>query len=356
MIHGGESDRKVNMDFSVNLNPLGTPEAVKDAILEGIQNAGSYPEYEQRILRHKLSKLEGIRPEQIIAGNGASELIMAAVRAINPKKAVIVEPAFYGYRHALTSLGECEIEEYILEDADGFALNAEKSELIDIIKGGADVIFLANPGNPTGQNIEEKTLEMLINTADEHNCAVVLDESFLLLSQSYNVVDINRTSQLLGKYPKLYILRSFTKLMSIPGIRIGYIMSTGNNITQIKKQLSEWNISQPADYAGRACAEVIANTDFVSSSIDYVNRERAYLSSELKARGYDIYRSDTVYIMLKNQPSVDDESLFDKLLDKGILIRDCSNFAGLKKGYYRIAVKDHESNVKLIEALDEIRE
>lgn len=366
MIHGGMVDEKVNMDFSVNLNPLGTPEAVKTAILEGVDKLGQYPDYEQRILRSKLAKMEGIETSQVVAGNGASELIMALVRAVNPKKAVIVEPAFYGYRHALNSLENCEISEYVLAEENNFSLshgtqnNAGNDGLVNIIREGADIVFLANPGNPIGQNIDEQTLETLIKAGKEYGCIIALDESFLKLSQGFSAVDINVRKRWLDEYTNLYIIRSFTKLMAIPGIRIGYIMSTKSNIESITKQLGEWNISQPADYAGRACTEVIEAKKYIVDTNNYVNQERAYLSKELSDRGFRVYNSDTVYITMKNGKTegckIAEQDLYQKLLAKGILIRDCSNFMGLGTGYYRIAVKDHKSNERLIQIIDEITE
>lgn len=346
-IHGGECDRKVDIDFSVNLNPLKTPQKVTDAIMQGVSRADCYPEYYQTAIRSELAKMEGISPDKVIAGNGASELLMAVVKAVNPKKAIIVEPGFYGYRHALNSLEKCEIQEFILTEDTEYRIT---ERLVDIIHEDTDLLFLTNPCNPLGYNIDDLLLKRLLNKAKECKCAVLLDESFLLLSKDYSKVNITHTNGLIYNYPNLFIIRSFTKVMAIPGIRIGYIMSTKENIDRISKQLGEWNLSQVADYAGRASAQVIMETDFITKSNDYVNQESEYLTTELQKRDFRVFESDTVYITLKTE--ID---LFNRLLDKGILIRDCSNFTGLEKGFYRIAVRDHNSNVKLIEAIDEIR-
>lgn len=347
MIHGGICDSKVNIDFSVNLNPLGTPKEVLKGISEGVKRLGEYPEYSQSSLREALGRLEGISADEVVAGNGASELIMAVVRAVNPKKAVLIEPGFYGYRHALNSLPECSIEEVRIMPENDFKIDIDK---VNISLIDADILFISQPWNPTGYCIEENELERILERAAQEGCAVVLDQSFIMLSNDYNSVYINNIKGMLERYDNVYIIRSFTKLMAIPGVRIGYIMSTKSNIHKICGQLGEWNVSQVADYAARECVRTIIETDFLKATQNYVNQEREYLTKSLKRMGIRVYDSSTVYIMFGEK-----QELFDKLLDRGILIRDCKSFKGLENGYYRIAVKDHESNVKLIEAINEIR-
>jgi threonine-phosphate decarboxylase len=135
----------------------------------------------------------------------------------------------------------------------------------------------------------------------------------------------------------------------MPGIRMGYVLASAENIARIKKHLPEWNLSVTSEAAIKAGIKMISETDFVKKSIDEIIVERSYLTEELKKLGFKVYDSDTSFILFKAGAD-----LFEKLLDERILIRNCNDHRGLGKGYYRVGARNHEDNVKLIKALQKI--
>ena len=340
MAHGGDIYRnKVNIDFSVNLNPLGIQEEVLNAVHESVNRAERYPDLEQEEVREVLAQSVGLNKEFVYAGNGASELIMAVVRAVNSKNSLLFEPVFSGYEYALDS----GITRYKLSEADGFRLS---SKALEIINEKIDLIFLCDPVNPTGQNIDEDVLFEAIDKAKNVGAYMCIDESFILMSEK---AVTNRNSdlvELVRKYDNLIIVRSLTKLLSMPGIRMGYVISAPQNIEKIRKQLPEWNLSVMSEAAIKAGIKLINETDFIQRTNKLLRDERRYLSDSLQEIGLKVFESDTAFILFKG-PS----DLYDKLLEKNVLIRDCSDFYGLEKGFYRIAIKNHDENEVFIRAL-----
>ena len=329
MSHGGNIySNKVNIDFSVNLNPMGVPVEVKNSLISAMNNISNYPDIMHKGLRESLADLYNISVDQVAAGNGASELIMAIVRAINPRKVLLVEPGFSGYRFAIDSLQkDCEIIEHELSEDKGFCLD---ETILDKVTKDIDMLILTNPMNPIGQNISEDLIGRILEKACAMDIEVLLDESFYELSSAYDSSQKDRYRDILDMYPNTWILKSFTKLFAIPGVRIGFLLAKQDRISKVYKILPEWNVSVLADAAGMECIKLLKEGDYLKKSQELIELNRAYLISGLKAAGYTVYGSDTVFVYLLGE-----SGLYEKLLDQGILIR---RGVGLDN-YYRIAVK-----------------
>ncbi len=339
MLHGGEIyGKKIEYDFSVNLNPYPCPKEVKNALIAAADEVNLYPDITQLSLRKAISSVKGdnITAGNIIGGNGASELLCAIIQCVKPKKVLLPIPSFYGYRHALNMIIDCETEEYQLRPEDGYEL---LEDFTDHIKEDTDLVIIANPNNPTGKRIREDVLEKLVYRCKEMGTAIVIDECFIDLTT--NGVSAEKY---VGEIPNLYIVNAFTKLFSIPGARIGYAVCSEDNICGIKRMLPEWNISVFAKKAAVACAEIIKSTDYIEESKELIEKEKKRITSCISP----VTESDTNFVLVRLN-----EEMFEKLLKKEILIRDCSNFRGLEKGYYRIAIKDETSNDALIRAFSE---
>lgn len=148
------------------------------------------------------------------------------------------------------------------------------------------------------------------------------------------------------EFPRLLIVRAFTKLYAIPGIRLGYLVCGEEEMAlQISRQLPEWNLSVPAQRAGEAC---LGLTDYRKKTLLYIREERCHLLEELKKLGLKVFEGDGDFLLLYSEIP-----LYERLLEKGILIRNCENFKGLSRGYYRIAVKRREENERLQKAIGE---
>lgn len=344
MAHGGDIYRnKVNIDFSVNLNPLPVHEDILRAMDEGDRRSCFYPDPEQEALREALALHSGMGKENVFAGNGASELIMASVRALDPERALLIEPCYSGYRYVLESIPNCGIEEYLLSEENGFELT---EDILSRITSDIDILFLTDPWNPTGKNVDGRLLDKIFAKASDEGVKVILDQSFILLSEK--AYDRCVISELAEKYDNLIVIRSFTKFLGLPGIRMGYVIASADNILHIRRCLPEWNMSAQAEEVMKAGIRLADNEKYIDNVLEEIRTGREYLIKELKSLGFKVYESNTAYILLRSE-----RELYGSLLEKGILIRDCSDYKGLGEGYYRIAVRDPESNRLLIDSIQE---
>jgi len=343
--HGGDIYNHVNcIDFSANINLLGMPFEVRNAIEKSIDSCVNYPDVHMSRLKAALAKREMLDSSNIICGNGAAELIFSIVAAIKPRKALIFAPGFYEYEQAL-KFAECEVSIYYLREEDKFILNEYcKQEILQLTDESFDMVFICNPNNPTGVLTEKKFINDLVEKCENSNTVVVVDECFLDFideKQNYSVTD------LICKYNNLFVLRAFTKIFAIPGIRLGYGLC--NNAELLKKMrggLQPWNVSVLAQEAGIAAAPL---NEFEERTRQAVNEEKKYLTDILSKAGFKIYGSAANYIFFKA-----DECFGEKMLERKILVRDCSNYRGLGCGFYRIAVRTHEENVIFQAALESL--
>lgn len=338
-IHGGDIYRNsVELDFSVNVNPLGMPGEVGEALHRAVERCGEYPDPEAEELRKAVSALLSVPGEYLLFGNGASELFGAAVHALKPRKTLIPVPSFYGYEYA-AGMGEGEILYYPLGEE---ALFLPGRELFGALAEGVELLFLANPNNPTGGLISRGYLEELLALCQEKGIYVVLDECFIdFCGQEYSMLPE------LERFDNLLLVRAFTKTFSIPGVRLGYLLcSNGELLKRIARQLPEWNLSSFAQAAGIACGGQRA---FLEKIPSYVREERQFLEQGLKRMGLKVFPGQAVFLLVYSQLP-----LYRALLERGILIRDCRNFRGLSGGYFRIAIKSRPENERLLEAVGEL--
>lgn len=340
MRHGGDIYRnQVELDYSVNINPLGKPDSVIRALQEAVQCCGAYPDIEQEKLKAALAEYEGIKPEMILCGNGASELFMAVEHAVKPEHVVIPVPSFFGYEHAVNAY-QGKITFWSIEESENWTLT---ERILPVLSENVDLVYLANPNNPTGNLIPIPLLEKIVERCEQNHICLVIDECFLPFCEKES-----EYKNFWEKYdfPELIRIRAFTKTFSIPGVRLGYLICGNLELRKkISEHLPEWNVSVFAQKAGVAAAK---ESEFVERSRAVIVEERTWLTRQLKNLGCLLYPSETNYILLFCEVPLD-----EKLLKKGILIRNCSNFRGLKDGYYRIAVKCREDNVRLVEAIKE---
>lgn len=343
MKHGGDIySHPIEYDFSVNLNPLDLTAIARKIMEKSEKQLCFYPDPMQRRFREAVAVLEGVSLAEVYGGNGASEILMAVVRMLNPSRALLLCPSFAGYRHALSVVPECQIVQYMISEDKDFVVN---ESFIDFLKHeanmGLDLLLLTNPNNPTGKIISEDILKKIFEICQANNIKLVIDECFIRMTKAaYSM------AQYINKYDGLFVVNAFTKLFSIPGVRVGYVLSDEANIKELSRFLPEWNMSSIAENAGIICCEYLEEPGFEANMLEVIEKERDYLTKGLKELGFKVYDSNTVFILLYSE-----ENLYEYLLSKKILIRDCADFEGLRKGFYRIAVKNHQDNEILIKTL-----
>lgn len=334
--HGGDIYRYGDiLDFSANLSPLGTPESVKRAVMESAEFCGAYPDPMCRRLRERLSEYEGIPPENIVCGNGADDLIYRAVHVFRPARAVIAVPCFGEYEKALAEVN-CRAVRHYLRAEDDFLLGGD---IMEKLTSDTDMLILCTPNNPTGQLIPAELMRELSEVCLKKQIIFICDECFLGFAEKGEDYSLKRH---MSGYT--VVLRAFTKLYAMAGLRLGYALCGSPELAdRLSRSGQYWSVSTPAQAAGIAA---LSEEEYVRETVRTVSAEREYLSGELKKMGLRVYPSASDYLLFRAGAG-----LAERLLEEGILIRDCGNYAGLDDSYYRIAVWLHEENVRLTEAL-----
>ena len=336
--HGGDIYTHKNiLDFSANINPFGIPDAIKNAAAQAMNDCTAYPDPYCRVLRNCLSAEERVPEKWILCGNGAAELIYSFAYSLpKDKPALIVSPTFSEYQSALSAAG-IRTEHFMLEEQKGFVLD---DSIMNIDFSRYSALFICTPDNPTGITVRSDLLERLAATGIRLFC----DICFIDLTDSpdrYNV------PELLKKYPNLVILKAFTKSFAIPGLRLGYMLCSDEAfMVEMSEKAPCWNVSIPAQAAGCAALDC---KEWLSGTVKAIGQERNRMTDALGSMGIKVYPGEANFLLLYSFTD-----LYGRLLGKGILVRDCSNYQGLRKGFIRIAVRKPEENDQLLDALREV--
>ncbi len=329
--HGGDIYRnKVRLDFSSNINPFGMPEGAALGIVNNVDKLTVYPDAECAALRGAIAKSENTDRENILCGNGAAELIFAVVRAVRPRRALLISPTFSEYERALLS-ADCDIKYFALNEENGFVLTERFLDFLENI----DMVFICNPDNPVGNVIDKGLMDKILAKCERNNITAVVDECFMdFVTDGYSAKG------------SAVVIKAFTKIYAMAGLRLGYMIGDSKIIRDTKNATPTWSVNGAAQIAGIAA---LADTEYKRKSVEYINRERLFLLGELERLGFKVYGSRANFIFFKG-----DTKLYEKLLNKGILIRQCGNFRGLDDRFYRAAVRLREENTELIKAIEEI--
>lgn len=334
-IYGGE----IALDFSANTNPFGTPQGIVDAVCGVLPEMHRYPDPYCRKLIRGISEFEGVPEPYILCGNGAAELIYAYCEAVRPGLAVELAPTFSEYALGLERVGS-RVERYHLRQEQEFELDEGFLPYLAAVK--PDAVFLCNPNNPTGKVIPSSRLRQILTFCADNGIRLFVDECFLDLSDSGESL-----KTFLAQNPQLFILKAFTKSYGMAGIRLGYgLCADPALLEQMSKTVQPWNVSSLAQAAGVAALQEQA---FLQKTRALIPVERQWLKTQMESLGFWVCPSSANYLLFKGPAG-----LHLKLKEKKIAIRNCDNYKGLGQGWYRIAVRQHEENEKLIQAMKEV--
>lgn len=346
MLHGGEIHNcaKIEYDFSVNINPLGIPESVVRKLCENAAAMMQYPDQECRELCKALEEFTGVPERRILCGNGASELIEAAVRGLGARSILLAAPSFSGYQHAAKAAG-AQILWHTLRREDGFALTPA---YLDDLAKGPDLAILCSPANPVGNRIDPELLTRIARTCGEQGTWLLVDECFIGFMADEEQTTMRRLIGAPECGGRLLVLDAFTKRFAMPGIRLGYLMGRDPEVlARIHAQQPEWSVSVPAQIAGVAALE--ADRSYLESARSLIASERTKMEAAMRALGLGVFPGEANYIFFSSGTE-----LHEPLLAKGILIRRCGNYRGLEENDYRVAVLRPRENEILLQAMEEI--
>lgn len=342
--HGGDLYSYPDMlDFSANLNPLGTPLSVQRAAKDSLSDLNRYPDPYCRELVKAIAQFEKTRERFVLCGCGAAELIYSYCAAVKPKHALELAPTFSEYAAALETVG-CQTERWTLQKENGFMLDERFCTFL--ASGGWDVVFLCNPNNPTGQLIDPPLLEQIVQICHRKGIRLFVDECFLDFTDVWREQSLKRW---LSTHPEILILKAFTKSYGMAALRLGYCLSGDERLlAAMSRMVQPWNVSAPAQAAGIAA---LGETDFLEQTRQIVRQQRSWLQKNLSSLGLTVYPSCANYLLLYSP-----YPLWGELMKRKIVVRNCENYVGLGAGWFRAAVKQPQENQRLVAALQEILE
>ncbi|MDO4296450.1 MAG: pyridoxal phosphate-dependent class II aminotransferase [bacterium] len=348
--HGGDiyGNPQIELDYSVNVSPLGLPEGVREAACRAISESSRYPDSLCRKLRWALGRHYGLSWEWIVCGNGAADLLFALVNAKKPQRALLFAPTFQEYECALRAVN-CEIEVCFLQEEEQFVCGEAYFRQLESQK--YDMVFLCNPNNPTGTVMTRSQVQRVAKLCQKQQAFLVVDECFCDFLQEEEEVT---ALPLLEEFPNLLVLRAFTKLYAMAGLRLGYAFCRDAELIEALHRVRQpWSVSHIAQEAGLAA---LKEKEYVRQVKDLLMQEKPFLESGLRALGFLVYSGRANYILFalpkeKREEERKQPYLYEAMKEQGILIRDCRNYRGLDGGYYRICVGKREDNQRVLAAL-----
>lgn len=351
--HGGDIySNQVKWDFSANVNPLGMPEDVKEAVRRSAEESGCYPDSQCRKLVKSLAAYHQVQEEMILCGNGAADLIFQIAFALKPKTGLVMAPTFSEYAQALAA-AESQVMFFPLKEEEGFAVNlvSLKGWVEEKIDEGnkPEIFFLCNPNNPTGLFLPAEELNSLAEFLEEKKIRLILDECFVDFLENPEEVSL---IPYLREFPHLVILKAFTKLYAMAGLRLGYMLTADQVLLEkIWKTRQPWPVSTPAQMAGLAA---LSQEEYRCRTKEMIRDGRRQLAAGLSQLGFFVFPSQGNYLFFRDQrKGIQEGALYRSCLKRGLLIRSCGNYPGLDGSYYRVCVKGKEENQILLSLLAE---
>jgi threonine-phosphate decarboxylase len=341
------------LDFSASINPLGVPKEAARIMKRAVSRLYHYPEPYAEGLVARIADSVGVDRKSIICGNGSTELIYLIPRVLRPYKALIPEPSFREYERACRTAGTRHVVGYRLRSEDDFDLPpdtfVDAMSVLTVEETGirppcpaCTAAFLCNPNNPTGRLVPKEDVLKIARAAAESTCYLIVDEAFIDFCPEESV------SRYVADNPFLIVLRSLTKFYALSGLRIGYGIFHPAVASRMQAHKEPWTVNSLAQAAGLA---VLNDEPYQRESMDVMAREKAFLEAGLKELEIPFTSSRANYYLLHTRKA---QGIREALEEKGILVRDCSNFTGLDDNYLRVAVRSRKENKLLLREMGSI--
>ena len=328
------------LDFSASINPLGWPRGVAKAYRQALTRVAHYPEPYAETLTKALARYHDLDPQAVLVGNGSTQLIYVLARMLAPRRALIVAPTFSEHAVALQRSG-VQTDHIILRPP-SFTLSVER--LQKTLAQGYDVLVLTNPNSPTGTLIPRTELEQVARMCHHVQTRLVVDETFV------DWVEDESLKRQAEHSPHVIVLRSLTKFFALPGLRVGYAIGQSQLIARLRTHLEPWSVNSVAQDVARTCLQDAA---FPRRSRAFMERERSWLSAQLMTiEGLRPFPSHANFLLVQvTQIGVSAAEVVRRLAEENLLVRDCGNFVGLGKHFFRVAVRTRSENRRLLAAL-----
>ncbi len=332
-------------DFSASINPSGPPEGLREHLFEHFDRVIHYPEMGAESLAAALEAHHGLPRGSVLVGNGSTSFIYLLPKALGEGTVRIAGPAFGEYENAALLAGR-PVEYVFPESEPPWPFT---DEILDrLVAPGARTLWMANPGNPTGQSIPEDLLHELVHQIEGSSRILVLDEAFIEFTRRESWIRTAAVSK------NLIVLRSVTKIYALPGLRLGWLVSHPDWVRDLGMRMEPWTVNVLAHEAGFYC---MTQDDYVRRSVASIEAEREWMLGKIASDIPSLicHPSEANYLLIRiSAPGRDSHEISEAMSRRKILVRDCASFRGVGKDYIRVAVRNHSENELLINALSEV--
>ena len=350
------------VDFSANINPLGPSQRGLDALNAQLRYISHYPDATNDDVLNAIADTYGMDKHQIIVGNGAAELLYAICRLPGYTGAFVPAPGFSEYKEALeaSKIPVRDIFYRPREDDNGkpyfevpyLALETFAAEL----KGqdGRIIVFLGNPNNPDGTLLDKDHIRTVASMLKDANSLLVIDESFIDFVGNDPFQDnAHSMRSLVNEFDNIIVVHSFTKFYAVPGLRIGAAFTNETLITQLQQYIPSWSVNTLAQAYTKAA---LNDVDYIKRTKQELNEERAFMYNALDAiEGITVYPPSANFMLFQvNQEGITANYINEELKKYNMIVRNCDSYVGLTNHWVRIAIKDHDTNIKLVDKLTDI--
>lgn len=333
------------VSFSANVNPLGVSPLLRSALAEKIDAITTYPDREYTSLRKCIAAYCGTEYENVIVGNGSTELISLFIQIEHPKKALVIGPTYSEYEREI-ALGGGTTLYYPLKESDNFKLDVE--DFLTHLNESIDLLVICNPNNPTSSSIRRGEMRHILDACKQHDIYVMVDETYVEFADDMEEIS---AVPLTNYYNNIVILRGTSKFFAAPGLRLGYAV-TGNRdlIKAINTRKNPWTINSLAVVAGET---MFRDKTYIDETKKLISSERARIYDLLKKHpDFKVYEPSGNFMLVRIlREDVTSQDLFDRAIREKMMIRDCSTFPFLDNKYVRFCIMKREDNERLLSCL-----
>jgi threonine-phosphate decarboxylase len=346
-IHGGDPERELKrlgidarkvLDFSVNISPLGVPREIKTIWSDLCKEIESYPTVDGQGVVQYYQERFGLDPAQVLAGNGSTEFIYLAPRALALQKVVVINPSFHDYTRACLAAG-AELITVELEPAAGFA-PPEMAVLEEALARG-DGLFVGNPNNPTGTVFPRQTLLDLAATFPTK--WLLVDEAFVQFLDKPDAVSLVKEEP---QPANILVFHSLTKFYALPGLRLGAVVGHPDSISRLRPLKEPWSVNRVAE---KVALKLISCADYEKELTQLIRRERPRVFGRIaEISGFQSFEPAANFLLARWTQTTDLDDFLIFMLRSGIHFRDCRNFPGLEDNFFRMAIRRGEENDRVL--------
>ncbi|NLY49213.1 MAG: aminotransferase class I/II-fold pyridoxal phosphate-dependent enzyme [Clostridiales bacterium] len=333
------------ISFAANVNPLGISPKLRRTLSERIDSIMSYPDRDYTSLRRQISAYVGADMEDIIVGNGSTELISLFIQIMHPKKALIVGPTYSEYEREVSLGGGCSLY-YRLEEENGFQIDIrslEKELNLDV-----DLLVICNPNNPTSSAITAGDMREILDICKKKGIYVMVDETYVEFAEDLESITCIPLTRF---YNNIVILRGISKFFAAPGLRLGYaVCGNADLLREMNRRKNPWTINTLAAVAGEI---MFTDEEYINKTRQLITTERNRICGILRECPNIMYFTPVAnFVLIKIlKDNVTSMDLFEAAIRKGFLIRDCSTFPFLDNKFIRFCFMNPQQNDALLGVL-----